>query len=148
MLADVAARVAALGARRRQVGLGTILVGDDPASAGYVAKKHQTCERIGMASFDERIPADADQADLLDAVARFNADPAVDAFIVQNPVPAGFDFNQAMLAVDPAKDADGLHPTNLGLLALGAQGPPRPCTPLGIKALLAYHRSRSPDGRW
>ena len=140
VLADVAARVADLGANGRRVGLGTILVGDDPASAGYVAKKHQTCERIGMASFDERIPADADQADLLDAVARFNADPAVDAFIVQNPVPAGFDFNEAMLAVDPAKDADGLHPTNLGLLALGAQGPPRPCTPLGIKALLAYYQ--------
>lgn len=139
VLADVATRVAALGANGRRVGLGTILVGDDPASAGYVAKKHQTCEQIGMASFDERIPATAEQADLLAAVARFNADPDIDAFIIQNPVPAGFDFNQAMLAVDPAKDADGLHPTNLGLLALGAPGAPRPCTPLGIQALLVHY---------
>ncbi len=139
VLADVATRVAELGARGRRVGLGTILVGDDPASAGYVVKKHQACERIGMASFDERIPATADQSELLAAVARFNADPDVDAFIIQNPVPAGFDFNEAMVAVDPAKDADGLHPTNLGLLALGHPGTPRPCTPLGIKALLAHH---------
>jgi methylenetetrahydrofolate dehydrogenase (NADP+)/methenyltetrahydrofolate cyclohydrolase len=139
VLADVAARVSALKAAGRSVGLGTILVGDDPASAGYVAKKHQTCEQLGMASFDERIPADATQADLFAAVARFNADPEVDAFIVQNPVPPAFDFNAAMLAVDPAKDADGLHPTNLGLLALGDPGAPRPCTPLGIKALLAHH---------
>ncbi|MGI8750869.1 MAG: bifunctional 5,10-methylenetetrahydrofolate dehydrogenase/5,10-methenyltetrahydrofolate cyclohydrolase [Acidimicrobiales bacterium] len=139
VLSDVRMRVADLGAKGRQVGLGTILVGEDPASAGYVAKKHQTCEEIGMASFDERIPATASQADLLAAVARFNADPEVDAYIIQNPVPAGFDFNEAMLAVDPAKDADGLHPTNLGLLALGAPSAPRPCTPLGIKALLAHH---------
>jgi len=139
VLADVAGRVAELGANGRRVGLGTILVGDDPASAGYVARKHQTCEQIGMASFDERISATADQGDLLAAVARFNVDANIDAFIIQNPVPAGFDFNEAMLAVDPAKDADGLHPTNLGLLALGDPRAPRPCTPLGIKALLVHH---------
>jgi methylenetetrahydrofolate dehydrogenase (NADP+)/methenyltetrahydrofolate cyclohydrolase len=139
VLADVTARVARLEEAGRGVGLGTILVGDDPASAGYVAKKHQTCERVGMASYDVRIPADATQADLLAAVGAFNADPTVDAFIVQNPVPAGFDFNAAMLAVDPGKDADGLHPTNLGLLALGDTSAPRPCTPLGIQALLVHH---------
>lgn len=139
VLADVAARVGVLRTAGRTVGLGTILVGDDPASAGYVAKKHQTCEQLGIASFDERIPAGADQADLLAAVRRLNASPEVDAFIVQNPVPAGFDFNEAMLAVDPAKDADGLHPTNLGLLALGSPASPRPCTPLGIQALLAHY---------
>lgn len=139
VLADVAERVARQAAAGHTVGLGTILVGEDPASAGYVAKKHQTCEQLGMASFDVRIPAEGTQADLLAAVARFNADPAVDAFIVQNPVPAGFDFNEAMLAVDPAKDADGLHPTNLGLLALGDPHAPRPCTPVGIKALLAHY---------
>ncbi|MDQ6782339.1 MAG: bifunctional 5,10-methylenetetrahydrofolate dehydrogenase/5,10-methenyltetrahydrofolate cyclohydrolase [Actinomycetota bacterium] len=139
VLADVATRVARSRAAGRPVGLGTIVVGDDPASVGYVAKKHRACEQLGMGSFDERIPATAAQADLLAAVARFNADPAVDAFIIQNPLPAGFDFNEAMLAVDPAKDADGLHPTNLGLLALGHPGAPRPCTPLGIKALLAHH---------
>ncbi|MDQ1428317.1 MAG: methylenetetrahydrofolate dehydrogenase / methenyltetrahydrofolate cyclohydrolase [Acidimicrobiaceae bacterium] len=136
--ADVGARVAALAEVGTTVGLGTILVGDDPASAGYVAKKHEMCERYGLVSLHQQIPADASQGDLLAAVARFNADPAVDAFIVQNPVPAGFDFNQAMLAVDPTKDADGLHPVNLGLLALGADGP-RPPTPSGIQAILAYY---------
>ncbi|HEX3539575.1 MAG TPA: tetrahydrofolate dehydrogenase/cyclohydrolase catalytic domain-containing protein [Acidimicrobiales bacterium] len=136
--AEVGERVAALAARGTTVGLGTILVGDDPASAGYVAKKHEMCQRYGLVSLHQEIPADGSQADLLAAVARFNADPAVDAFIIQNPVPAGFDFNQAMLAVDPTKDADGLHPVNLGLLALGAHGP-RPPTPSGIKALLAYY---------
>jgi methylenetetrahydrofolate dehydrogenase (NADP+)/methenyltetrahydrofolate cyclohydrolase len=91
-----------------------------------------------MASFHQDVAADATQADLLSAIARFNDDPAVDAFIVQNPVPAGFDFNAAMLAVDPAKDADGLHPVNLGRLALGAPGP-LPCTPAGIQAILAHY---------
>ncbi|MGH9095055.1 MAG: bifunctional 5,10-methylenetetrahydrofolate dehydrogenase/5,10-methenyltetrahydrofolate cyclohydrolase [Acidimicrobiales bacterium] len=139
VLADVAERAGKLRAHGRPAGLGTILVGDDPASAGYVAKKHEACERCGIESFDVRIPASATQADLLDAVGTLNRDPAVHGFIVQNPVPPGFDFNQAMLAVDPAKDADGLHPTNLGLLALGEQGSPRPCTPLGIQAMLAHY---------
>ncbi len=120
------------------MGLGTIQVGDDSASAGYIAKKHEMCARYGLVSLHQQIPADASQADLLAAVARFNADPAVDAFLIQNPVPPGFNFNAAMLAVDPDKDADGLHPVNLGVLALGAQGP-RPCTPAGIQALLAYY---------
>lgn len=136
--ADVEARVKALSAAGTTVGLGTILVGDDSASAGYVAKKHEMCQRYGLISLNQHVPADATQADLRAAVAQFNADPAVDAFIVQNPVPEGFDFNEAMLAVDPAKDADGLHPVNLGLLALGAPGP-RPCTPAGIQAMLAYY---------
>jgi methylenetetrahydrofolate dehydrogenase (NADP+)/methenyltetrahydrofolate cyclohydrolase len=136
--ADVAERVAKLAADGRTVGLGTILVGDDPASAGYIARKHEACERYGLLSLHRDVSARATQADLLDAVADFNADPAVDAFIIQNPVPAGFDFNQAMTAVDPAKDADGLHPVNLGLLALGADAP-RPCTPAGIQALLAHY---------
>jgi methylenetetrahydrofolate dehydrogenase (NADP+)/methenyltetrahydrofolate cyclohydrolase len=136
--ADVGERVKALAAAGSTVGLGTILVGDDPASAGYVAKKHEMCERYGLVSLHQQISAGASQGDLLAAVAQFNADPAVDAFIIQNPVPPGFDFNQAMLAVDPAKDADGLHPVNLGLLALGAPGP-RPCTPAGIQAILAHY---------
>jgi methylenetetrahydrofolate dehydrogenase (NADP+)/methenyltetrahydrofolate cyclohydrolase len=136
--ADVAERVAKLAAEGRTVGLGTILVGDDPASAGYIAKKHEMCERYGVLSLHRDVPASGSQADLLDAVAHMNADPAVDAFIVQNPVPAGFDFNQAMTAVDAKKDADGLHPVNLGLLALGADAP-RACTPAGIQALLAYY---------
>jgi methylenetetrahydrofolate dehydrogenase (NADP+)/methenyltetrahydrofolate cyclohydrolase len=138
VLAEVGERAAKLAAGGHRPGLGTILVGDDPASVGYVARKHEACERYGLHSVDVRVPAEGDQSDLLDAIARLNADEAVDAFIVQNPVPAGFDFNAAMLAVDPAKDADGLHPTNLGLLALGQSGAPRPCTPVGIQAMLAH----------
>ncbi len=138
VLAEVADEVAKLAAGGVRVGLGTILVGDDPASAGYVRKKQEACAAVGMDSPHQHIPADAGQADLLDAVERFNADPAVDAFLVQNPVPARFDFNEAMTAVDPGKDADGLHPQNLGLLALGADAPV-PCTPAGIQALLVHY---------
>ena len=138
VLAEVADEVAKLAAAGIQVGLGTILVGDDPASAGYVRKKQEACAAIGMLSPHRHIPADGTQADLLDAVEQFNADTAVDAFLVQNPVPAGFDFNEAMTAVEPAKDADGLHPQNLGLLALGADAP-LPCTPAGIQALLVHY---------
>jgi methylenetetrahydrofolate dehydrogenase (NADP+)/methenyltetrahydrofolate cyclohydrolase len=137
--ADVAERVAKLAASGKTVGLGTILVGDDPASKGYIAKKHEACERYGLRSLHQDVPESASQADLLGAVARFNTDPAVDAFLIQSPVPSGFVFNQAMGAVDPAKDADGLHPFNLGLLALGADGP-RPGTPSGIQALLAHYQ--------
>jgi methylenetetrahydrofolate dehydrogenase (NADP+)/methenyltetrahydrofolate cyclohydrolase len=136
--AEVAERVAKLAALGRTVGLGTILVGDDPASVGYIAKKHEACERYGLLSLHQDVPATASQADLLDAVARFNADPAVDAFLIQSPVPEGFDFNEAVTSVDAAKDADGLHPVNLGLLALGADAP-RPCTPSGIQAMLAHY---------
>jgi methylenetetrahydrofolate dehydrogenase (NADP+)/methenyltetrahydrofolate cyclohydrolase len=138
VMAEVAQAVTELAAVGVTVGLGTILVGDDPASAGYIGRKHAACAQVGMASFHQDVPPDATQADLLSAVARFNDDPAVDAFIVQNPVPAGFDFNAAMEAVDPAKDADGLHPVNLGKLALGAPGP-LPCTPAGIQAILAHY---------
>ena len=139
VLADVGRRVAALAAAGRTVGLGTILVGDDPASAGYVRKKHETCEALGIASVDVRIPADGTQADLLRAVDALNADPTVHGFLLQNPVPRGFDFNEAVTRIDPAKDADGLHPTNLGLLALGVRDAPRPCTPLGIVAMLRHY---------
>jgi methylenetetrahydrofolate dehydrogenase (NADP+) / methenyltetrahydrofolate cyclohydrolase len=137
--ADVADRAAKLAAVGKTVGLGTILVGDDPASKGYITKKHEMCERYGLLSLHIDVPASGRQDDLLAAVARFNADPSVDAFIVQNPVPPGFDFNQAMLALDPAKDADGLHPVSLGLLALGVEGS-RPGTPAGIQAMLAHYQ--------
>ncbi|MCA1691617.1 MAG: bifunctional 5,10-methylenetetrahydrofolate dehydrogenase/5,10-methenyltetrahydrofolate cyclohydrolase [Actinobacteria bacterium] len=119
VLADVAERVAKLNAEGAVVGLGTILVGDDPASARYVGMKQEACARVGMTSRHVHIPSSGTQADLLAAIRSFNQDPGVDAFLVQNPVPQGFDYNQAMLAVDPAKDVDGLHPVNLGLLALG-----------------------------
>jgi methylenetetrahydrofolate dehydrogenase (NADP+)/methenyltetrahydrofolate cyclohydrolase len=135
VLDDVAERVAALG---RPVGLATLLVGDDPASASYVGKKHQACERVGMASFDRRLPATTTQDELLATIAELNRDPAVDAFLVQLPLPKGLDEEAALLAIDPDKDADGLHPVNLGRLAMGAHGP-RACTPLGIQALLAHY---------
>lgn len=139
VLADVADRVARLAKEGKTVGLATILVGDDPASASYVARKHTACEQVGIHSVDIRISADQTQADLLTAIAELSADPIIDGYIIQHPVPPGFDFNQAVSAMDPAKDSDGLHPTNLGLLALGDRGSPRPCTPIGIQAMLMHY---------
>jgi methylenetetrahydrofolate dehydrogenase (NADP+) / methenyltetrahydrofolate cyclohydrolase len=138
MLADVDARVAALAERGHTVGLGTIVVGDDPASHSYVARKHATCDAHGIASHHRALPADATQAEVLEAVGRFNADDAVDAYLVQLPLPKGLDEGAVLEAVDPAKDADGLHPTSLGRLALGMDGPVA-CTPAGIKAMLAHY---------
>ncbi|HTW10495.1 MAG TPA: tetrahydrofolate dehydrogenase/cyclohydrolase catalytic domain-containing protein [Acidimicrobiales bacterium] len=139
-LAEVSELVAALKQKDKTVGLGTILVGDDPSSAHYVARKHEMCERYGLRSVDVRIPASARQSDLLAAVDQLNEDPDIDGFLVQNPVPAGFDYAEAVTRVRPAKDADGLHPTNLGYLALGERGHPRPCTPLGIVAMLLHYQ--------
>ncbi len=138
VLEDVAKRVEELASAGVKPGLGTILVGDDAASAGYVRKKHETCEEVGVASFHEQVPADGGQEALLAAVDRFNDDPEVDAYIIQHPVPAGFDFNEALARMDPAKDADGLHPANLGKLVLQEQGPV-PCTPAGIQAMLQHY---------
>jgi methylenetetrahydrofolate dehydrogenase (NADP+) / methenyltetrahydrofolate cyclohydrolase len=138
VLADVTKRVAALAGQGKAVGLGTILVGDDPASAGYVRKKHEACEQVGMRSHHIGVPGDAAQADLLAAVDRFNADPAVDGYLIQYPVPAQFDFNAALLAMDPAKDADGLHPASLGKLVLQEDGPV-PATPAGIREMLIHY---------
>lgn len=138
VLADVARRTATLIEAGITPGLGTILVGDDDASAGYVRKKHETCAEVGVASFHIDVPAAAGQSALLAAVERFNADPAVDAFIIQHPVPDGFDFNAALGAMSPGKDADGLHPVNLGRLVLQEDGPV-PCTPAGIQAMLVHY---------
>ncbi|MEL6982739.1 MAG: tetrahydrofolate dehydrogenase/cyclohydrolase catalytic domain-containing protein [Actinomycetota bacterium] len=138
VLADVAERTERLKAVGITPGLGTILVGDDGPSASYVRNKHKTCEEVGLASFHVDIPADAGQQDLLDAVDAFNADPAVDAYLIQHPLPDGFDFTEALSRVDPAKDADGLHPTNLGRLVLQEPGPV-PCTPAGIQAMLDHY---------
>lgn len=138
VLAEVAERVEELASAGVKPGLGTILVGDDAASAGYVRKKHETCEEVGVASFHEQVPADAGQEALLAAVDRFNGDPEVDAYIIQHPVPAGFDFNEALARMDPKKDADGLHPVNLGKLVLQERGPV-PCTPAGIQAMLQHY---------
>jgi len=138
VLADVATRVTALRDAGRRVGLGTILVGDDPASAGYVRKKHEVCERVGIDSHHIDVPADGTQADLLAAVERFNRDPAVDAFLIQYPTPPQFDFNAALAAMDPAKDADGLHPVSLGKLVLQEEGPV-PATPAGIREMFLHY---------
>ena len=138
VLDDVRNRVEALAARGVTPGLGTILVGDDGASAGYVRKKHETCESVGFASQHISVAASASPAALDEAVAAFNEDPSVHGYIIQHPVPAGFDFNAALSAMDPGKDADGLHPTNLGRLVLQENGPV-PCTPAGIQAIFVHY---------
>lgn len=138
VLASVEAEVRRMADDGVVPGLGTILVGDDSASAGYVARKHEACERIGIRSFNAEIPASGTQADLLAAIEAFNGDNNVDSYLIQHPVPDGFDFNAALAAVDPVKDADGLHPTNLGKLVLQEPGPV-PCTPAGIQAMLAHY---------
>jgi methylenetetrahydrofolate dehydrogenase (NADP+)/methenyltetrahydrofolate cyclohydrolase len=133
--AEVAERTALLAREGVHVGLGTILVGDDAPSGRYVALKHEDSAALGIYSVGEHLPATATQAEVLDAIARFNADPKVSAYLVQLPLPAGLDEEAALQAVDPAKDADGLHPLNLGRLVLGTPGP-LPCTPAGIIELL------------
>jgi methylenetetrahydrofolate dehydrogenase (NADP+)/methenyltetrahydrofolate cyclohydrolase len=138
VLADVGERVAKLAAGGRTVGLGTVLVGDDPGSAGYVRKKHETCALYGIVSVHRQLPADASQADVMAVVDELNEDATVDAYLVQYPIPGHLDFNAVMAAMDPEKDADGLHPLNLGKLVLSAPGPV-PCTPAGIEAMLAHY---------
>ncbi len=138
VLADVQTRVQELHAKGITVGLGTILVGDDGPSASYVKKKHETCEAVGIASHHKEIPADAGQAALVDALNEFNADPNVHGYILQLPLPDGFDAAEALALIDPAKDADGLHPENLGKLVLQEPGP-LPCTPAGIIEMLKFY---------
>ncbi|HZQ57718.1 MAG TPA: tetrahydrofolate dehydrogenase/cyclohydrolase catalytic domain-containing protein [Acidimicrobiales bacterium] len=127
-----------LAAAGRRPGLGTILVGDDPASARYVALKHEDSAEIGIVSKGVHLPASATQEQVEDAIAGFNADPEIDAYLVQLPLPKGLDEEAALLAVDPDKDVDGLHPVNLGRLVMGADGPV-PCTPAGIQRLLVEY---------
>ena len=133
--AEVAERVAQLAAEGIHVGLGTVLVGDDAPSARYVAMKHEDCAALGMYSAGEHLPATATQAEVLAVIARFNSDPKISAYLVQLPLPDGLDETEALLAVDPAKDVDGLHPVNLGRLVIGTPGQ-LPCTPAGIVELL------------
>lgn len=132
---DLRVRVEALAQQGITPGLGTLLVGDDPASATYVGLKHKDCAEVGIHSVGVHLPATATQADVLAAIRAMNANPAVHAYIVQLPLPKGLDEEAALLAVDPNQDADGLHPVNLGRLVIGANGP-IPCTPAGIQALL------------
>jgi methylenetetrahydrofolate dehydrogenase (NADP+)/methenyltetrahydrofolate cyclohydrolase len=132
---DLAKRVAVLAHAGRAPGLGTILVGDDPGSRSYVNGKHRDCAQVGIESIRRDLPAEASQQQVEDAVAELNADPGCTGYIVQLPLPAGLDQQRVLHLIDPAKDADGLHPENLGRLVLGEPGP-LPCTPRGIVALL------------
>jgi methylenetetrahydrofolate dehydrogenase (NADP+) / methenyltetrahydrofolate cyclohydrolase len=133
--AELEERVAALRERGVTPGLGTVLVGDDPGSHSYVAGKHRDCAEVGIASISRELPAAATQQDVLDVVAELNADPACTGYIVQLPLPKGLDAGAVLAAMDPDKDADGLHPMNLGRLVLMEDGP-LPCTPRACLELL------------
>ncbi len=135
---DLTRRVAKLTAIGAAPGLGTILVGDDPGSQVYVKAKHRDCAQVGIASIRRDLPADASQQQVEDTVAELNAAPACTGFIVQLPLPAGLDPQPVLAMMDPDKDADGLHPVNLGRLVLGQPGP-LPCTPHGIVELLGRY---------
>lgn len=133
--ADLARRVEALRARGITPGLGTVLVGDDPGSHAYVGGKHKDCAEVGIESIRVDLPAATSQQELEDEIRRLNEDPSVTGYIVQLPLPKHLDANRVLELMDPAKDADGLHPMNLGRLVLGEPAP-LPCTPRGIVELL------------
>ncbi|MGU3653596.1 bifunctional methylenetetrahydrofolate dehydrogenase/methenyltetrahydrofolate cyclohydrolase [Mycolicibacterium sp. A43C] len=135
ILDDLKARVAKLTAAGRTPGLGTILVGDDPGSQAYVRGKHADCAKVGINSIRRDLPADISQAELDAVIDELNANPECTGYIVQLPLPKHLDENAALERIDPDKDADGLHPTNLGRLVLGKEAP-LPCTPRGIVHLL------------
>ena len=133
--AELRDRVAALADRGITPGLGTVLVGDDPGSRSYVAGKHRDCAEVGIASIQVELPASTRPPALEATIGELNADPACTGYLIQLPLPGSLDDTWALSLVDPAKDADGLHPVNLGRLVLGARGP-LPCTPRGIVELL------------
>jgi methylenetetrahydrofolate dehydrogenase (NADP+) / methenyltetrahydrofolate cyclohydrolase len=133
---ELTERVAALTTRAAPPGLGTVLVGDDPASQWYVSAKHKDCAELGITSMRRDLPATATLGEVLAVVDELNADPACSGFLVQQPT--GLDENRILSAVDPHKDIDGLHPTNLGWLVLGERAP-LPCTPMGCIELLRRH---------
>jgi methylenetetrahydrofolate dehydrogenase (NADP+)/methenyltetrahydrofolate cyclohydrolase len=148
--AELAKRVAELTSRGVVPGLGTVLVGEDPGSRAYVAGKHRDCAEVGLGSIRVELPATASQAEVEDAVRRLNADPACTGYIVQLPLPRGLDAQAVLELMDPAKDADGLHPTNLGRLVLSVGGPldsPLPCTPHGVIELLRRYDVRLDGAR-
>jgi methylenetetrahydrofolate dehydrogenase (NADP+)/methenyltetrahydrofolate cyclohydrolase len=134
ILDELRGRIQKLTAAGATPGLGTLLIGDDPGSHSYVRAKHRDCAKVGVASIQKELPAEATQADVERAIDELNADPACTAFIVQLPLPRGLDAGAVLERIDPAKDADGLHPVNLGRLVLGVPGP-LPCTPRGIVEL-------------
>ncbi|WP_165065797.1 bifunctional methylenetetrahydrofolate dehydrogenase/methenyltetrahydrofolate cyclohydrolase [Marisediminicola senii] len=139
---ELAERITALKQRGITPGLGTLLVGSDPGSLSYVAGKHRDCAEVGITSIRVDLPETATEDEIREAIAALNADPAVTGYIIQLPLPAGIDENAMLELMDPAKDADGLHPTNLGRLVLGVSGEldsPLPCTPAGIVEVLRRH---------
>ena len=136
---ELAARIAALKGSGVVPGLGTLLVGEDPGSVSYVAGKHRDCAEVGIESIRMDLPAEASEDDIMAAIIALNTNPAVTGYIIQLPLPAGIDENAMLELMDPDKDADGLHPTNLGRLVLGVGGEidsPLPCTPAGIVEML------------
>ncbi|OXM99367.1 bifunctional methylenetetrahydrofolate dehydrogenase/methenyltetrahydrofolate cyclohydrolase [Bifidobacterium vansinderenii] len=140
--ADLAQRVEQLKSKGITPGLGTLLVGNDAGSVKYVAGKHRDCAEVGIASIAEELPGDASFDDIAEAIERLNANPACTGFIVQLPLPKGIDENAAIDLIDPKKDADGMHPYNLGELVLHPRGElvtPLPCTPRGVVELLAMN---------
>jgi methylenetetrahydrofolate dehydrogenase (NADP+)/methenyltetrahydrofolate cyclohydrolase len=139
IFADLTQRVSALTEADRTPGLGTILVGDDPGSRAYVRGKHADCAKVGIMSIRRDLPADISQAKLDETIDELNDNPECTGYIVQLPLPRHLDENAALERVDPGKDADGLHPTNLGRLVLG-KAAPLPCTPRGIVHLLRRYR--------
>jgi methylenetetrahydrofolate dehydrogenase (NADP+)/methenyltetrahydrofolate cyclohydrolase len=136
---DLAARTVALKAKGITPGLGTVLVGDDPGSHSYVGGKHRDCQEVGINSIRVDLPADATQADVLAAIRDLNNAKECTGYIVQLPLPRGIDTQVILEAIDPAKDADGLHPMNLGRLVAGYEAP-LPCTPRGIVELLNHYQ--------
>ena len=138
VFAELAPRIAALVAAGHVPGLATVLIGDDGPSARYVGMKMRKAEELGMTSPHVHLPQDATTEQAIEAVQRLNEDPSVDAMLVQYPGPAQIDFDAVLMAVDPDKDVDGLHPTNVGRLALGIPGPVS-CTPAGIEAILDHY---------
>jgi len=136
---DLATRTTALKAKGITPGLGTVLVGDDPGSHSYVAGKHRDCHEVGINSIRVDLPASATQADVLAAIKDLNAAPECTGYIVQLPLPNGINTQVILEAIDPAKDADGLHPFNLGRLVAGYEAP-LPCTPRGIVELINHYK--------
>ncbi len=136
VLAECRAQIETLKTHGRTPGLAVVLVGDNPASRSYVRAKDRMCQKIGMHSVKLELPAETTQAELLDVVARLNADPTVHGILVQSPPPKHIDEAAVVLAIDPAKDVDGFHPVNVGKLAVGDPSGFVPCTPLGCQRLL------------
>lgn len=136
---DLRDRIKTLTEKGVTPGLGTILVGDDPPSHAYVRLKREDSAEIGINSIHTELAGDVTQDELHAVIDRYNADPDVDSYILQVPLPKHLDEEAALLRIDPTRDADGLHPVNLGKLVMGVKNAPRPCTPLGIQALLAMH---------